>query len=52
MAKKSMLQREVKRQKLIKKYFEKRQRILNQLKKTNSLEEIFILNKNIQKLPI
>lgn len=51
MAKKSMLQREVKRQKLIKKYFEKRQRILNQLKKTSSLEEIFILSKTLQKLP-
>lgn len=51
MAKKSMLQREVKRRKLVSKYLEKRKTILNQLKKKNSLDEIFVLNEKLQKLP-
>lgn len=51
MAKKSMLEREKKRSKLFKKYSEKRQKILSELKKKNSLEEIFQLNKKLQKLP-
>ena len=51
MAKKSMLQRETKRKKLVTKYSEKRKNILNQLKKANSLEEIFSLNEKLQKLP-
>ena len=51
MAKKSMLQREVKRRKLVSKYLEKRKTILNQLKKKNSLDEIFALNEKLQKLP-
>ena len=51
MAKKSMLERELKRKKLVLKYAKKRQEILNQLKKVNSLDEIFELNKQIQKLP-
>ena len=51
MAKKSMLQRETKRKKLVTKYSEKRKNILNQLKKANSLEEIFLLNEKLQKLP-
>jgi len=41
MAKKAMLQREIKRKKLVEKYFEKRKEILSQLKNTTSLEEIF-----------
>jgi len=44
MAKKSMLEREVKRKKLVIKYSEKRKEILNKLKKVSSLEEIFSLN--------
>ena len=51
MAKKSMLERELKRKKLVKKYSEKRSIILNELKKAVSLEEIFVLNEKIQKLP-
>jgi small subunit ribosomal protein S14 len=51
MAKKGMLEREVKRKKLVKKYSEKRQIFLNLLKKAQSLEEIFDINEKIQKLP-
>jgi small subunit ribosomal protein S14 len=51
MAKKSMLEREKKRQGLVKKYMEKRQLILKEIKKSNSLDEIFELNEKLQKLP-
>jgi small subunit ribosomal protein S14 len=51
MAKKGMLQREIKRKKLVIKYSEKRKNILEQLKKVESLEEIFLLNEKLQKLP-
>lgn len=51
MAKKSMLQREKKRKQLVAKYKEKRQKILTELKQGNSLEDIFLLNEKIQKLP-
>jgi small subunit ribosomal protein S14 len=51
MAKKSMLERELKRKKLVTKYSKKRTILLNELKKTTSLEEIFELNEKIQKLP-
>ncbi len=51
MAKKSMLEREKKRKKLVTKYSEKRKIILNKLKKVESLEEIFMLNEELQKLP-
>ena len=51
MAKKNMLEREVKRKKLVKKYSEKRNILVNQLKKENSLEEIFAINEKLQKLP-
>jgi len=51
MAKKSMLEREKKRNKLCKKYSEKRKQFQNELKKVNSLEEIFEINEKIQKLP-
>ena len=51
MAKKGMLQREIKRKKLVIKYSEKRKNILEQLKKVESLEEIFSLNEKLQKLP-
>ena len=46
-----MLERELKRKKLVKKYSEKRSIILNELKKAVSLDEIFLLNEKIQKLP-
>jgi small subunit ribosomal protein S14 len=51
MAKKSMLQREIKRKKLVTKYSEKRQDLLNQLKFVSSFVEIFTLNEKLQKLP-
>ena len=51
MAKKNMLEREVKRKKLVKKYSEKRKILVNELKKENSLEEIFLINEKLQKLP-
>jgi small subunit ribosomal protein S14 len=51
MAKKSMLERETKRKKLVTKYSEKRKEILNKLKTVTSLEEIFSLNEKLQKLP-
>ena len=51
MAKKSMLERELKRKKLVLKYSEKRKEILSKLKTVTSLEEIFSLNEKLQKLP-
>jgi small subunit ribosomal protein S14 len=51
MAKKSMLEREKKRKRLVTKYAEKRKEILSQLKKASSLEEIFSFNEKLQKLP-
>lgn len=51
MAKKSMLEREKKRIKLVKKYSERRKALLNELKRVNSLDIIFELNEKIQKLP-
>jgi small subunit ribosomal protein S14 len=51
MAKKSMLEREAKRKRLVQKYAEKRQQILSELKKVKSLEEKFQLNEKLQKLP-
>jgi len=49
MAKKSMLEREYKRKKLVTKYSEKRKNILNELKNANSLEEKFSLNEKNSK---
>ena len=51
MAKKSMLEREKKRKKLVLKYIGKRKTILKELKRAESLEEIFELSKKLQKLP-
>jgi len=51
MAKKSMIQRELKRIKLVKKYSIKRNKILQNLKISNNLKEIFKLQKYLQKLP-
>lgn len=51
MAKQNMLQREVKRKKLVKKYSEKRKELLSKLKTQNSLSTIFEINERIQKLP-
>jgi small subunit ribosomal protein S14 len=51
MAKKGMLERELKRKKLVNKYSEKREKLLKELKTCNSLEQIFEVNAKIQKLP-
>jgi small subunit ribosomal protein S14 len=51
MAKKGMLERERKRQKLVTKYLAKRKLLLTELKQADSLEEKFIINEKIQKLP-
>ena len=51
MAKKGMLERELKRKKLVNKYSEKREKLLKELKNCTSLEQIFEINAKIQKLP-
>jgi small subunit ribosomal protein S14 len=51
MAKKSMLEREKKRKKLVAKYSEKRNEILKELKTANTLENLFELSEKLQKLP-
>jgi len=51
MAKKSMLQREAKRKKLVIKYSEKRKILSLELKKVTSLSDIFLINEKLQKLP-
>jgi small subunit ribosomal protein S14 len=51
MAKQSMIQRELKRIKLVKKYSKKRNEILLNLKKAKNLSEIFTLQKHLQTLP-
>jgi len=50
MAKKSMIQREEKRKRLVKKYLDKRNGILKQLKQADSLDEIFALNQKNSKI--
>jgi hypothetical protein len=50
MAKQCMLQREAKRQKLVKKYSKKREEILTSLKNSKSLTEIFDGQKKITTL--
>jgi len=51
MAKQSMIQRELKRVKLVVKYSKKRQEVLSELKKERDLEKIFILQKKLQSMP-
>jgi small subunit ribosomal protein S14 len=51
MAKKNMLEREKKRKTLTTRFAKKRENILLELSKVNSLEEIFELNEKLQKLP-
>jgi small subunit ribosomal protein S14 len=54
MAKKSMIEREVKRQKLIQKYLKKRIQLLNELAGTNgvrpALKDQFLISVKLQKL--
>jgi len=55
MAKKSMIEREVKRQKLIQKYLKKRIQLLNELAGTHGvrpvLKDQFLISVKLQKLP-
>jgi len=51
MAKKSMLQREFKRIKLVNKYSIKRKELLNELKNADSLEKRFAISEKLQCLP-
>ena len=51
MAKQSMIQRELKRKQLIKKYFQRRQELRLAFRQSEGLEEKFTLAKKIQKLP-
>ena len=51
MAKKSMVQRELKRKRLVARFSKKRADLLLQLKHLSSLDDIFSINEKIQKLP-
>lgn len=51
MAKKSMIAREKKRQRLVEKYFEKRHEIKDLMLKASSLEEKLQLHRQLQTLP-
>lgn len=51
MAKKGMIEREKKRQKLVLKYSEKRQLIKNEIKTSDFLEEKVLLSRKLQQLP-
>ena len=46
-----MIQRELKRVKLVVRYSKKRQEILFELKKERNLEKIFVLQKKLQSMP-
>ena len=52
MAKKSMVEREKKRQRLVLKYRDKRRDLLNAIKTSNSFSETLILQKKLQKIPL
>ncbi len=51
MAKKSMIEREKKRQRLVLKYFEKRNTLKYKIKETSSLEEKITLHRKLQQFP-
>ena len=51
MAKKSMIEREKKRQRLVLKYFEKRNALKYKIKETSSLEEKITLHRKLQDFP-
>nr|QVY58021.1 30S ribosomal protein S14 [Betaphycus gelatinus] len=52
MAKKSMVQREIKREKLINKYKERRQKIKKAIKNSSEFVEQINLQQQLQKLPL
>jgi small subunit ribosomal protein S14 len=51
MAKKSMIERDRKRYKLITKYTKTREKLKNAIKATSAMEEKFILHRKLQQLP-
>jgi small subunit ribosomal protein S14 len=51
MAKKSMIERDKKRQSLAQKYYDRRQQLKKQIKEASSLEERFMLHRELQSLP-
>ncbi|NET39433.1 MAG: 30S ribosomal protein S14 [Cyanothece sp. SIO1E1] len=51
MAKKSMIEREKKRQKLVDKYADKREDLLEQFRKASSQQEKLAIHRKIQQLP-
>jgi small subunit ribosomal protein S14 len=51
MAKKSMIERDRKRTRLITKYAAKREHLLVEIKNASSLEEKFLLHRKLQQLP-
>jgi small subunit ribosomal protein S14 len=51
MAKKGMIERERRRQKLVQKFLSKRTELKNSLKNAESLEEKLAINRELQKLP-
>jgi small subunit ribosomal protein S14 len=51
MAKKSMIQRELKRQRLVMKYAKKREELKKALKETSVLKEKLALHRKLQQLP-
>ena len=52
MAKKSMIAREKKRQRLVQKFLPRRLKLKKQLKETQSFNEKLVLNRKLQKLPL
>lgn len=51
MSKKSLIEKEKNRQKLVQKYSKKRKKLKNQIKESLFLEEKFTLHRKLQKLP-
>lgn len=51
MAKKSMIQRELKRQRLVMKYAKKREVLKQEIKQASSLKEKLVLHRKLQQLP-
>jgi small subunit ribosomal protein S14 len=51
MAKKSMIERELKRQRLVRKYFQRRKELKQQIKVASSFQERISLQRKLQQLP-
>jgi small subunit ribosomal protein S14 len=51
MAKKSLIQRELKRQRLVMRYAKKRETLKEQIKQTSFLKEKLVLHRKLQQLP-